>query len=157
MCRFLRSMGLAHPSEPTFARLAGLMAVCSCGTQARDHTPEQMRDLYDHMKEMWKSSQRGTRAPLDHISELPRTPFALQSAYPRIYATAFPEGHHPAAPRVSVVDVCACGARIPMRRRTPSGPAHLQRGSSSPNLGNDPQNMQAMMGMFGTMMETDGA
>ena len=40
-----------------------------------------------------------------------------------------------------------------MRRRMLSAPAHLQRGSSSPNLGNDPQNMQAMMGMFGTMME----
>ena len=45
VCRFLRAMGLTHPSEPTFARLAGLMVVCTCGTQARDHTPEQMRDL----------------------------------------------------------------------------------------------------------------
>ena len=70
VCRFLRSMGLVHPSEPTFARLAGLMAVCSCGPQARDHTPEQMRDLYDHMKGMWKSSQRGSPAALEHVSEL---------------------------------------------------------------------------------------
>jgi len=148
----LQNMGLVHPSEPTFARLAGLMAVALCGSQARDHTPEQMRDLYDHMKAMWKAS-RGPD-PIEFILELPESKFAFQSLHPLTYAAAFPDGSQPGTPRLSIVDVCACASKVAMRRRTSSSPAHLQRGISSPSLaGGGGQDMQAVIGMFGNMME----
>ena len=151
VCKFLRLMGLVHPSEPTYSRIAGLMAVCLVGVQARDHDAGQMHDLYTHMKTMWKSSQRGAPPTIEHISELPTSPFVFQSQHPLSYERAFPEGHPPAMPRVNIVDVYACAAKVSMRRRAQSSTTQLQRGNSFSN-GSEP-NLQAVCGMFGNMME----
>jgi len=154
LIRFLRTLGLRQPSEPTFARMAGLMAVACSGAQARDHTPDQMKDLYDHVKAVWKGTPRGPDPP-EYITDLPESAFAFQAQYPTTFGIAFSAESPPTAPQLCMVDVCSCAARVAMRKRgggiggyggTP------QRANSAAALPSG-DGMQQMMGMFSGMMQ----
>lgn len=157
--RFLRALGLRQPSEPTYARITGLMAVaCSGAQQARDQGPDEMSNLFQHIKALWKGSASGQPPPQEYIAELPENAFALEAMHPLTYQAVFPHGSPPVGPQLSMVDVCMCSSRVPMRRRAGGGGAYggvggvgggtMRRSNSAAGDG-----MQQVMGAFTGMMQ----
>ena len=107
---------------------------------------------------MGRGQPRDSHPPQEYIAELPDNAFALEAMHPLTYQAVFPHGSPPVGPQLSMVDVCMCSSRGPMRRRAGGGGAYggvggvgggaMRRSNSAAGDG-----MQQVMGAFTGMMQ----
>ena len=137
LCDHAVSLGLRHPSEPTLARMVGLLMVCIEGAdKARGTSGQYLRDVFLNLKSMLKS--RCKVGPFEVILALGSDVAKFAAAFPGTFAAAFPRGP-PVSPEVKIAEVAIVSQGISMRDRQ-----KVQQPSSlSPSAGMDP--FQAMV------------
>ena len=138
LCDHAVSLGLRHPSEPTVARMVGLLMVCVEGAdKARCMSGQNLRDVFLDLKSMLKT--RCKVAPMEVILTLGSDVATFAAGSPRTFAAAFASGP-PVLPEVRIAEVAVVSQGISMRSRK-RGERSVT--SSSPIVGMDP--LQAMV------------
>ena len=109
------SLGMRQASEPTFAKLTALYALCSEGVdQAKIMNKDSLDLLYQHVKKVFRDRVKGE--PIEKIDELPLSPAEFRDKHPRTYAAVFVD-EEPVPSPIRPLDLLAVCNHIALRDR----------------------------------------
>ena len=138
------ALGMRICSEPSYAKLTALYALCSEGSdRAKVMTKEHIGILYSHVKKTVR--ERSKKAPLEKVDVLPMDAAQFRTTHPATFSAVFGDAG-PIACQVPALDLISICDGIDMRDRKGGKENKLM-------IGNVPANGQMqMMQQFGQMM-----
>ena len=141
-------LGLRNPTEPTAARMTGLLLVCLEGAaRARCLSPGHLHDVFVHVKDAIKT--RAKSPALETIPELSPTVMEFKAKHSSTYKAVFGD-QSPIACQLAMPSVVAVGQNLSMRNRR-KGSQSQQSASSNPSVDLAATMQQFMVQMMQTM------